>query len=283
MQATLLETTKRTASRKGLYALTAAFAVIGVCVGVFAAMQYQHVQSTQLVYTVGDLNPTAIFDLYSHWKQAYGKLYGTEEESQARFGIFQNNYLFIINYNNDNTKTATMSLNEYADLTTAEFGALKSCLNISAKTTSTNTVLLSTVGLPDSVDWRSTAVTPIKNQGQCGSCWSFSTTGSLEGLNAITNGNLLSFSEQQLVDCSQSYGNNGCNGGLMDDAFQYVISQGIEQESTYPYTAETGTCQYVQASTVFANTGYTDVTPQNPSQLQAAVAQQPISIAVEAD
>jgi C1A family cysteine protease len=105
----------------------------------------------------------------------------------------------------------------------------------------------------------------------------------LEGLNAITNGNLMSFSEQQLVDCSQSYGNNGCNGGLMDDAFQYVISQGIEQESTYPYTAETGTCQYAQTSTVFANTGYTDVTAQNPSQLQAAVAQQPISIAIEAD
>jgi cathepsin L len=102
--------------------------------------------------------------------------------------------------------------------------------------------------LPTSVDWVTAgAVTPIKNQGQCGSCWAFSTTGSLEGLNFLTNKNLLSFSEQQLVDCSSSYGNQGCNGGLMDNAFKYVEVEGIELEATYPYTAVTGTCKYSAA------------------------------------
>jgi len=103
--------------------------------------------------------------------------------------------------------------------------------------------------LPATVNWNTAgAVTPIKNQGQCGSCWAFSTTGSLEGCNYIFNGkNLLSFSEQQLVDCSTSYGNQGCDGGLMDYAFKYVQAKGIELEATYPYKGVDGTCKYSAA------------------------------------
>jgi len=106
--------------------------------------------------------------------------------------------------------------------------------------------------LPASVDWRAKgAVTPVKNQGQCGSCWSFSTTGVLEGLNFINNNNLLSFSEQQLVDCSQKYGNQGCNGGWPFWALEYTAAEGIELESQYPYTATTGTCKYNKADVKF--------------------------------
>ena len=95
------------------------------------------------------------------------------------------------------------------------------------------------------VDWVSQgAVTPIKDQGKCGSCWAFSTTGSLEGAAFIAGGELKSFSEQQLVDCSTSYGNHGCQGGLMDMAFWYVIDHGITLESKYPYKGTNGKCSY---------------------------------------
>jgi cathepsin L len=145
-------------------------------------------------------------------------------------------------------------LNEYADLNTEEFGALKGCLNMEQpsmeSTTETTEVVEETVGAtpPASWDWRTQgAVTPIKNHGQCGSCWSFSTTGTLEGLNFLTNKNLLSFSEQQLVDCSGSYGNQGCDGGWPFWAMEYTAAKGIELEATYPYTAADGTCKYQQS------------------------------------
>ena len=94
------------------------------------------------------------------------------------------------------------------------------------------------------IDWVSQgAVTPVKNQGNCGSCWAFSTTGGLEGLSKIAYGSLQSFSEQQLVDCSSSYGNQGCNGGLMDTAFEWVKENGIPTEHDYPYTGRNGTCK----------------------------------------
>ena len=141
------------------------------------------------------------------------------------------------------------------------------------------------VDLPASVDWTAKgAVTPVKNQGQCGSCWAFSATGAVEGAHAINKGHLVSLSEQQLVDCSGSYGNQGCNGGLMDSAFKYIIQNGgICSEEAYPYEGRDSKCRSNSCTAVTKIGGFYDVPADNADALQAAVAKQPVAVAIEAD
>jgi C1A family cysteine protease len=145
--------------------------------------------------------------------------------------------------------------------------------------------------IPESVDWRNNnSVTPVKDQGQCGSCWSFSTTGSLEGIYAIQTGELVSFSEQQLVDCDNlRHGGNdhGCNGGLMDNAFSWIHDNGgLCSEESYPYISGSGetekcqtTCDLLPRSKIQS---WVDVAASDKA-LMTAIAQQPVSIAIEAD
>jgi len=136
------------------------------------------------------------------------------------------------------------------------------------------------------VDWVAKgAVTNVKDQGSCGSCWSFSTTGSVEGLEFVTTGKLHSMSEQQLVDCSFGvpYGNLGCSGGLMDSAFEYVMKYGLEEESVYPYNAKRDKCLYDASKVVFMNKVFKDVTPNSLSSMLAAVSVQPVSVAIQAN
>jgi len=129
----------------------------------------------------------------------------------------------------------------------------------------------------------------VKDQGQCGSCWAFSSTGALEGAHYKASGELLSFSEQQLVDCSGLfYGNLGCNGGMQARAFRYLESHKAELESVYPYTSGTtkkkSSCAYSSDSkTAVEVKTYKNVTANSPSQMKAALAQQPLSVSIEAD
>ena len=124
-------------------------------------------------------------------------------------------------------------------------------------------MILDTTDIPASVDWvKAGAVTPIKDQAQCGSCWAFSTTGSMEGAHFLKGNELLSFSEQQLVDCSKAEGNNGCGGGLMDNGFKYFEKTLVELEKDYPYTAKDGTCSFAaHPKTKVEATTFADVKP----------------------
>jgi len=136
-----------------------------------------------------------------------------------------------------------------------------------------------------SVDWVAAgAVTPVKNQGTCGSCWSFSTTGSMEGAHFIKTGTLVSLSEQQLVDCSHN-GNLGCMGGMMDRAFQWTETHPLETEADYPYQGWTIAqgCRYNESLGVVAASSYVDVTPNSSDALKAAIAQAPVSVAIQAN
>jgi len=139
--------------------------------------------------------------------------------------------------------------------------------------------------LSTSVDWRTKgAVTPVKDQGQCGSCWSFSATGAMEGANFLKTGTLTSLSEQHFVDCDNN-GDHGCNGGLMDNAFEWAQKNGgVCSESAYAYTAKAGSCKDSTCGTHYAKpSSYTDVATNSESALMSALNKQPVSVAIEAD
>ena len=219
---------------------------------------------------------------FTNFIQKYNKNYD-DTEFVNRFHIFKDNFVKIMTHNSQNNDWK-MEINKFTDLTSVEFKSLvKSDIPVwNLHRFSHEKIFTDPVELPKSWDWtQKGAVTDVKDQGQCGSCWAFSTTGSVEGAWFLHSGNLVSLSEQQLVDCSSSYGNQGCNGGLMDDGFKYVIDNGLCTESSYGYTASDGSCQ--KCSVVAHITSFQDVEANSEDSLQQAVYKQPVSVAIEAD
>ena len=184
---------------------------------------------------------------YMGYLAEHGKSYITNEEFGARKALFMETDAFINEHNATDSKF-TVGHNKFSDFTAYERSQL---LGYIAPDTVEEPVWLEETNAAE-VNWVTAgAVTPVKDQGQCGSCWTFSSTGALEGAHQIATGTLLSFSEQQIVDCANikhGYPSFGCNGGNQSVAFKYLEKNKAELESVYAYTAKNGKCQYDAAS-----------------------------------
>ena len=211
----------------------------------------------------------------------FDKSYSNLQEFEKRFEVFRSNMEYI-SQQNTQSNLYTLGVTPFADLTEDEFARFNGIRTEGPFSTGCGKFASISSDIPSRYDWRDhDAVNAVKDQGQCGSCWSFSATGAMEGAWSISKGELVSLSEQQLVDCSKSYGNHGCNGGLMDSAFQYAKDNGMCLETAYPYTANGGDCQ--KCDPVVTITGCVDVTKNNQVDLKEAVSIGPVSIAIEAD
>jgi len=218
-------------------------------------------------------------DMFKFMKfvRQHNKEYSSVEEFQERFIIFKENLSKVSNHE---------SYTPFMDVSVEEFNnrlTLSASMIPKARATMERYVLKNVFGdLPTTFDWRDQkAVGDVRDQGQCGSCWAFSAVGNLEGLYAIKHQQLLDLSEQQLVDCDKDQ-DQGCNGGWMDNAFQYLQSHGIEREADYPYTARDGKCKYNDSKGVFKVASFKDIS-QNESEIQRVLVENgPLSVAVDA-
>ncbi|KAB1214948.1 Thiol protease aleurain-like [Morella rubra] len=234
----------------------------------------------QVLQVIGKSCHARSFARFAH---RYGKRYETAEEMKLRFEIFSEN-LKLIRSTNRNGLSYKLAVNHFADWTWEEFqrhrlGAAQNC-----SATLKGNHKLTDVILPETKDWREEGiVSPIKDQGHCGSCWTFSTTGALEAAYAQAFGKGISLSEQQLVDCARAFNNFGCSGGLPSQAFEYIkYNGGLDTEEAYPYTAVDGACKFSAENVGVQVIDSVNITLGAEDELKHAVAiVRPVSVAFQ--
>lgn len=243
----------------------------------------------------GALTNSYIIRSFEEFIAKHGKVYATLEERSHRLETFARNLLFIQLHNSQNF-TYSLASNAFADLTFDEFRnrhftgyrSRRTGLQGVNQENISNRELLNVDpdSLPETFDWRDKGcVSDVKDQRKCGACWAFSAAGAVEGAHCAKYGELRNLSEQQMVDCSGPEGNAGCNGGEMDDAFQYIIDRGgLCTEEAYPYTATEGPCRDEKCKPVVSVTKFVDVPRKSEKALKAAVAlKAPVSVAIQAN
>ncbi|KAK9283288.1 hypothetical protein L1049_011524 [Liquidambar formosana] len=231
---------------------------------------------------------------FQSFMKKYGKEYSTKEEYLHRLGIFAKNLIRAAEHQALDP-TAVHGVTPFSDLSEEEFEKMYSGVRggggFGLEGVVGTAPAVEVGGLPDSFDWRERgAVTEVKTQGICGSCWAFSTTGSIEGANFIATGKLLNLSEQQLVDCDHTCDatdktecNNGCNGGLMTNAYNYLMEAGgLEEEASYPYTAKRGECKFRPDKVAVRVVNFTNI-PIDENQIAANLVRHgPLAIGLNA-
>ncbi|KAL9252652.1 Thiol protease aleurain-like-like protein [Drosera capensis] len=235
---------------------------------------------SSVVEAVGNSGRALSFARFLH---RYGKRYETVEEMRLRFAVFKEN-LRLIRSSNRNGMPYTLALNDFADMSWEEFqkhklGAAQNC-----SATLKGNHKMTDATLPDMKDWREVGiVTPVKNQGHCGSCWTFSTTGALEAAYSQAFGKSVSLSEQQLVDCAGAFNNFGCSGGLPSQAFEYVkYNGGLDTEEAYPYAGKDGECKFSSENVGVRVVDSVNITLGAEDELKHAVAfVRPVSVAFQ--
>uniref|UniRef100_A0A7S3CIY7 Uncharacterized protein n=1 Tax=Strombidium rassoulzadegani TaxID=1082188 RepID=A0A7S3CIY7_9SPIT len=247
-------------------------------------------------FQLGDVEGESLEQLqnFMAWASKYQKSYPTKEEFLRRFKVFLGNIeslgAFIEQARGDEKFIGAPSgmheleLNKFADLTEEEYKALLGFKYDPATRGDATVEPLTAEGdLPASINWAEKGfVSPVKDQGACGSCWSFSTTGAIESALQIKTGGKQLFSEQQLIDCSISFGNNGCSGGLVEYAFNYAKHVPMETETQYPYKAANQKCAQAELEGDLQISDFKEVQRFNPEQLAQALNLGPVSVGVDA-
>ncbi|NWV16875.1 CATS protein, partial [Origma solitaria] len=224
------------------------------------------------------------------WKKTYGKEYRHQEDLLRRL-TWEKNLWLVTLHNLEHTlglRSYTLGMNHLGDMTSEEVAASLTGLQLPPRPRGNSALrprFRPARDVPEALDWRDKGcVTEVKNQGACGSCWAFSAVGALEGQVKLKTGNLVSLSAQNLVDCSGMYGNKGCAGGFMTEAFRYIIDNGgIESEESYPYTAQNGTCRYNASARAASCSSFLELPEGDEAALRDAVATVgPVAVAIDA-